>query len=630
MNEPESLYRAAIAEHRAGRILAADQLCRQLLARYPAFARGWDLLGMTLHQQGDCLAAIDCIERAIALEPLWPAFYHNLASACWSVGQLAKAESALARALQMTPDSINALATLGKVLYGQGRTAESIAVFNRVLALCPDSPAARAAAYSELAMTEEAIAAYQRAAETTGEAAFHILAAIQLPPVYDSREHLLACRRRLEAAIDALIAEGVVQDLDARPAMPVFSLPHQGFNDLEIQRKLARLYRPGGTAGSALCGTAGLSSSADARVNKLSVPPRSARLRVGFVSSYFNLHTVAKLTANLIVRLSRRDLDITVFSIGQNYDPVSRALAASVQRFVLLPPDVAAARRIIESNAVDVLVFTDIGMDQISYSLAFSRLAPVQCVTWGHPETTGLSTIDYFVSSDEMESPAADAHYSERLVRLPGLTFCLDRAVRPAEPAERAAFGLDPGKRLYACPQTIFKFHPDFDEALAGVLRRDPAAQLVVIRSLYPHPDELLRRRWARVMPDVADRIIWVRRLQQPEFMSLLNVVDVMLDPFPYGGGVTSLEAFSFGIPLVTLPTEFLRGRITQAFCHRLGIESYIARDVDDYVNIAVRLGTDTEFRKQIRERILTNQPRVFDDNSAVDAWEKFLRSVGH
>src|SRR3954465_3618427 len=116
MTEAETLYRTAVAEHRAGRGQQAEQLCRQLLARYPAFARGWDLLGMTLHQQGDCLAAIDCIERAIALEPLWPAFYHNLASACWSVGQLERAESALSRALQMTPDSINALATLGKVL----------------------------------------------------------------------------------------------------------------------------------------------------------------------------------------------------------------------------------------------------------------------------------------------------------------------------------------------------------------------------------------------------------------------------------------------------------------------------------------------------------------------------------
>src|SRR4051812_21736880 len=109
MTEAESLYRTAVAEHRAGRVQRTEQLCRQLLARFPTFARGWDLLGMALHQQGDCLAAIDCIERAIVLEPQWPAFYHNLGTACWSVGQLAKAQSALERALQMTPGNIHAL-----------------------------------------------------------------------------------------------------------------------------------------------------------------------------------------------------------------------------------------------------------------------------------------------------------------------------------------------------------------------------------------------------------------------------------------------------------------------------------------------------------------------------------------
>ena len=192
---------------------------------------------MTLHQQGDCLAAIDCIERAIALEPQWPAFYHNLGNACWSVSQLTKAEGALLRALQMTPDSMNALATLGKVFYAQGRVSESMAAFDRVLALCPNPAGSRAAAYAELAMTDEAIAAYQRAAETTGDPAFRILAAIQMPPVYDSREHLLACRRRLETEIDSLLASRVVQDLDARPATPIFALPHQSFNDLAFSAR---------------------------------------------------------------------------------------------------------------------------------------------------------------------------------------------------------------------------------------------------------------------------------------------------------------------------------------------------------------------------------------------------------
>ena len=321
---------------------------------------------------------------------------------------------------------------------------------------------------------------------------------------------------------------------------------------------------------------------------------------------------------------------MTLFSAGEHDDSVGRELAASADRYVVLPRELPQARRKVLENSVDVLVYPDIGMDATTYALAFSRLAPVQCTTWGHPETTGLETIDYFVSSEQMESPEAAAHYSERLVKLPSLTLLFRRSELPPQPQaiDRAALGLDPAARLYACPQSIYKFHPDFDAALAGILRRDPLGQIVLIRWAYPHADDLLRKRFARTMPDVADRIIFIRRLQQPEFMQFLTLVDVLLDPFPYGGGNSSLEAFSFGVPVVTLPTEFLRGRITQAFCRRLGIDRCVARDVDDYVGIAVRLGTDATFRGQVREQSIAGQPRLFEDASAVRDWEQFLREA--
>jgi predicted O-linked N-acetylglucosamine transferase (SPINDLY family) len=129
-------------------------------------------------------------------------------------------------------------------------------------------------------------------------------------------------------------------------------------------------------------------------------------------------------------------------------------------------------------------------------------------------------------------------------------------------------------------------------------------------------------------MPDVADRIVFIRRLNQPEFMRFLSLVDVMLDPFPYGGGNTTLEAFSLGLPVVTLPTQFLRGRITQAFCRRLGLDSCIAQNVADYVQIATRLGTDPALRQQTRAQIIAAQHRLFADDSAVRDWEQFFRQV--
>jgi predicted O-linked N-acetylglucosamine transferase (SPINDLY family) len=613
MDDLQTYYDAAVAQHRAGNIAAAEATYRQILDADRFFARAWHLLGVLLHQRGETATAIEYIERAIGLEPQWSVFYSNLANVYWTAGRMHDAERAVRQALELEPASAASLITLGQVLQIMDRCDEAIGVFQQALTISPNATAALAGlahANSEVGFVEQAIDIYRKAAKASTDPVYRIHAATQLPLVYQSREELLAWRERLTREVDSLLAEGVSLDLQSRVATPIFSLAHQGLNDLEIQRKLARLYRA-------------------PALPPPTVPNRpDGRIRVGFVSSYFNEHTIGKLTRGLITGLSRRDFHVTVFSVGQRVDPVAREIAASADRFVIVPRDLQRARQALIANGVHVLVYTDIGMDQTTYSLAMSRLAPVQCTTWGHPETTGLDTIDYFVSSEPMELPDADAHYSERLVRLPGLTLCFTRSQLPPQLAGRATFDLDPTKRLYASPQSIYKFHPDFDAALAGILRGDPEGQIVLIRWAYPQADAQLRERFARVMPDVADRIVFIRRLQQPEFMNFLTLIDVLLDPFPYGGGNSSLEGFSFGVPVVTLPTEFLRGRITQAFCRRLGIESCIAKNVVDYVDIAVRLGNDGSFRRQICAQIAAGQSRLFGDPSAIADWERFLHAA--
>jgi protein O-GlcNAc transferase len=613
MNDIETTYQTAMAEHRAGRLDVAERLYRQVLDRNRFFARAWHLLGVLLHQKGDTATAIEYLERAIGLEPQWAVFYANLGSIYLAAYRLREAEQVLSRAIDLAPHNPVALTSLARVWCDQNRCDEAIGLFRRALDVNPNEPTTLAGlgyAYSELGLVEESIAAYRSASELSRDLAYRILAATQLPLVYESQADVLRWRQRLMDGIDALLADGVQADLETRHATPVFSLPHQGLNDVEIQRKIAKLYRspplpPG-----------------------VWQPRTDDKIRVGFISSFFHTHTVGKLARGLITRLSRDDFHVTVFSVGQHDDPIARELAAAADRYVLLPHDLRLARQSILAHSVDILFYTDIGMDPTTYSLAFSRLAPVQCVTWGHSETTGLETIDYFLSSEQFEVPGADAHYSERLIRLPSLTFYYHRAQLPPQLEDRAAFGLDPAAHLYACPQSIYKFHPDFDPALAAILRRDPAGKVVLIQWAYSQSDDLLRRRFAATMPDVADRIIFIRRLQQPQFMNFLTLVDVLLDPFPYGGCTSTLEAFSFGAPVVTLPTELLRGRFTQAYCRRLGVEECIARDEEDYVEIAVRMGTDSAFRRQMSERIIASQRQLFEDDSTVRELEAFFRTV--
>ena len=147
----------------------------------------------------------------------------------------------------------------------------------------------------------------------------------------------------------------------------------------------------------------------------------------------------------------------------------------------------------IEEREIDILVYADIGMEALSYSLAFSRLAPVQCVTLGHPVTTGIQTVDYYISTEALETEASDQHYTERLVRLQHLPIYFYKPKVPQELQDRKHFGLPEDCHVYACLQSLFKFHPRFDEVLGAILRADPGGVLVLSQGRVGHLRNCLR-----------------------------------------------------------------------------------------------------------------------------------------
>jgi protein O-GlcNAc transferase len=180
---------------------------------------------------------------------------------------------------------------------------------------------------------------------------------------------------------------------------------------------------------------------------------------------------------------------------------------------------------------------------------------------------------------------------------------------------------------VYACPQMLFKFHPDFDAALAGILRGDERAIVVTIESKYPEWMELLRQRWSRMMPDMTARIRFLPKMPRSDFMELLAGSDVMLDPFPFGGGHTSYEALAIGLPVVSLPGQFLRSRLTYAMYQQMGYTELLSQDTNNYVGKALRLGLDAKEHAMASAAILESSGTLYNDAAVVreleDFWEQ-------
>jgi len=167
--------------------------------------------------------------------------------------------------------------------------------------------------------------------------------------------------------------------------------------------------------------------------------------------------------------------------------------------------------------------------------------------------------------------------------------------------------------------------HPEFDPILAEILRRDPLADVVLIEGRRPVWTAQLKARFQRVMPDVAGRVRFLPPMPNADFLQLNAHADVLLDTLHFGGGNTSYEGLALGTPIVTLPSVFLRGRITRALYQKMQLPDCIANSAEEYVELAVQLGTNQEYRRHVSQRIEERADVLYEDPAEVHELERFL-----
>jgi protein O-GlcNAc transferase len=441
-----------------------------------------------------------------------------------------------------------------------------------------------------------------------------------LPQIYESPEHVARSREHFETELDALIAdppraESYADLLNTTP----FFLNYQGFDDHALQAKLASLL---------LAACPDLGSSAPHATDP--EPSTGRKLRVGFVSAYLSAHSVGTWysgAVRLIIDSGR--FDVSLFTLD-SVEPRLEQAAARGANHVRLDKELLAARAQIAAARPDMLVYTDVQLHPRIYALGFARLAPLQCLLVGHPSSSGLPSMDYFLSNVFQDSDGAQAHYSEHLVRLPRIAAYVERTKPPARDWTREQLGFESGRHYYVCPMKLQKMHPDFDSAMARILECDDRAEVV----LFEDPDkplwrEQLASRFARSMPGVADRVRFRRFAPRDEFLGVLQHADCVLDPFHFSGGVTTYNAFSIGVPVVTMAGELFRSRMTAGMYAQAGIEAGVARTQDEFVDLALRWAADRSERLAVGRRIVEAHEKLFETRDAVDQLADWLESAG-
>ena len=307
--------------------------------------------------------------------------------------------------------------------------------------------------------------------------------------------------------------------------------------------------------------------------------------------------------------------------------------------YIYLGTSLAAARKKLEPLELDIIIYPDLGMKVLPTLLAYSRLAKVQITTWGHSETSGINTIDYYVSSEWFESSSSQAQegYTEKLVLFKSLgtyyfspnQIFIDNNTTLAKPhifKTKVELGFPGNAHLYCCLQTFYKMSSEFETTLARILQLDRDG-IILLSNGFPYCRSHLARLHRVIGEDNIKRVRWIPAVDKSAFLNLVAISDVCLDPFPFGGCNTTFEAFDYNIPVITWPSERLHGRFTYGLYSKMDMVDCecIARNGEEYAQIASRLAMNDKLRHKIQRAIEVGKSRIFQERASVDEWNELL-----
>lgn len=675
----------AIEYQRRGWTWQAEQIYRRLLTQEPTNARIMHLLGVTFLQRQQYIAALHWLEQAVQRMPQSAIFRNNYGAALLGLGRLDDAGDQFSQAVAIRPSYADALSNLAVIwqkrghdqqtehfyraaltvdprhldslqqyarwLTQKGRRELAIRYWKQAIELRPRSASLHGELGDALVLdhqVEPAVNAYQRALaldaeqprihfnlgvafaelERTTEAKQHLQAACRMRPAKSAwrLREMLICPTVLESEtaideyqgqlsqhLDDLIAnppQVKLQDLVNVGFHPPFPLAFQGREHRPLKEKFAALARKW--------------------VQPLNASPAPGKPRIGFVVTRGHEGIFLRCLAGIIEGLDSQQLDVVLLCPQSSELRLRQELHSPHLEWHVFREEIVPAVETIARAGCHVLYYWEVGTDSLNYLLPFFRLAPLQVTAWGTQVTTGSHEVDYYLSSQLIETADAQRHYTEKLHCFQTLPT-YQRRVPVVEKLSRSRLGLPNDRPVYLCPQTILKLHPQQDALFADVLQADPRGVLVLKEGRFERPNQILQARLQMSLGKLYERVIFVPwQPQYEDYLRLIQAADVILDTHHFSAGSTSYDFFSYGEPIVTWPGEWNIGRYILGCYRKMGIEELIASSSDEYAALATRVAQDKAYQQLLRERLRAQVELLFNDEQAIQEHQAFFLEVSH
>ena len=570
-----------------GRLDEAETSYRQALQITPDYVEAHSNLGITLKDMGHLDEAEASYRRALQINPDYADAHYNLGNILTDMSRVDEAEACYRRALQIKPDFVQAYNNLGATLNNQGKFNEAIASYRQALQIKPDFVETYNNLGSGLAnqgKLNEAIACYQQAIQIKPdfvEAYNNMSQALRRCGQFDKA--MAAIRRGLEInPNNAMAHSNLIFTLDMAADLSISTLQEERKAWGAIHAAHLLQHHP-----------------------YSNTPDPERRLRIGYICADSRSFSAPSVFGAMLLDFDRSSFDVTLYLNNPYANELTHRLRQSVTcwRNIFFQSDDAVANLIRQDN-IDILV--DLwGQAPGNRLLVFARKpAPIQITAWGYPLGTGMKAMDVLFSDPIVIPPDEKHFYTEQVRYLPCfLSYYLLRRppavnVLPALSAKWITFG------------SFNRLEKNMDEAYetwARILLAIPNSRMLFKA---PELDDVGNRNLvtgkftrAGIAPE---RIILLGNTSWDEHMAAYNQIDISLNPFPQGGGVTSLEGLIMGVPMVTLVIQNFAGRVGASILTTLGLTDWIAETREQYVAIAIQKAQDISALADLRQKIRT------------------------
>lgn len=617
---PDALHLLGMIAYQIGMYDVAETFLSNALESAPNFADGHNNLGVVLMEQGKLKEASACYQKAIFLKPTHANAHYNLGNVFKDHGKLKEAVVSYQNAISFQPGYAKAHNNLGDALQQQGRLAEAVSSYREALRINPDMAEVHCnlgSVHQELGKPEESIISHRQAIKIKPDFAKAYINLGSALHALGQLDEAVACgRRALLIKPDdadahwvlgnALWGQGLLEDaiVSYRKALsikPDFAL---AYSNLLCSMQYMATVTP-----------AEVFSEHQHYAEQYETPHRALwqhhknsrnperRIKIGYVSGDFFDHSVAFFIEPILASHDKAQVEIYCYYNHTKHDSHTDRIAASSSHWLVCAGmgDEQLAERI-HADGIDILVDLS-GHTSRNRLLVFARKpAPVQATWIGYPGTTGLTAMDYRITDAYLDPPGlTERYHSEQLIRLPdtGAAFRPEPGCPPVNPLP----ALTSGELIFACLNNLLKINSAVTALWARLLMALPDSRLM----LGNVTDSGTRQRLVEMFGKAgiaAERLILQPRMPIADYLALHQQIDLVLDPFPYNGGTTTLHSLWMGVPVITLAGEHAVSRVGVALLSRVGLSEFITHSEDEYLQRAIQLAQDLPGLNRIRQSL--------------------------